>query len=57
MESIGFSCNFVFIASFHVLGLFIPKKSDALVGRGETFHVLRTSNFFSERSKVNFSKF
>jgi hypothetical protein len=24
---------FVFIANFHVLGLFIPKKSDALVGR------------------------
>jgi hypothetical protein len=22
------------IADFHVLGLFIPKKSDALVGRG-----------------------
>jgi hypothetical protein len=35
MESIGFTCkkNIFFIANFHVLGLFIPKKSDALVGR------------------------
>jgi hypothetical protein len=35
MESIGFTCkkNIFFIANFHVLGLFIPKKSGALVGR------------------------
>jgi hypothetical protein len=30
-------------ADFHVSGLFIPKKSDALVGRVSTFHILQTS--------------
>jgi hypothetical protein len=34
-HSIGFTCkkNIFFIANFHVLGLYISKKSDALVGR------------------------
>jgi hypothetical protein len=33
--SIGFATGKIifFIADFHVLGLFIPKKSDAQVGR------------------------
>jgi hypothetical protein len=31
-----------FIANFHVLGLFIPKKSDAQVGRVNTFIILHT---------------
>jgi exosome complex RNA-binding protein Rrp4 len=34
MESIGFTCKKEKnIAYFRVLGFFIPKKSDALVGR------------------------
>jgi hypothetical protein len=37
MESIGFTCK-----KNHVLGLFIPKKSDALVGRVSTFNILET---------------
>jgi hypothetical protein len=33
-----------FIANFHVLGHFIPKKSDALVGRVNTFIILHTKS-------------
>jgi hypothetical protein len=37
-----FHLQFFFIANFHVLGLFIPKKSDAQVRRVNTFHILQT---------------
>jgi hypothetical protein len=30
------------IADFHVLGLFMAKKSDAQVGHVNTFHILQT---------------
>jgi hypothetical protein len=30
-------------ADFHVLGLFMAKKTDAVVGRVSTFHILQTS--------------
>jgi hypothetical protein len=33
MESIGFTGKKKINANFNVLGLFMPKKSDALVGR------------------------
>jgi hypothetical protein len=33
MESIGFTCKKKINANFQVLGLLIPKKFDALVGR------------------------
>jgi hypothetical protein len=37
--------NFLFnsIANFYVLGIFKPKKTDALVGRVWTFHIMQTS--------------
>jgi hypothetical protein len=38
------------IANFHVLGLFIPSKPDALVGRVNTFIILYTKEF--KKSKL-----
>jgi hypothetical protein len=35
-------CALKIMANFHVLRLFIPKKSDAQVGRVNTFHILLT---------------
>jgi hypothetical protein len=37
-----------FVANFHVLGLFIPKKSDAQVGRVNTFHA-HIANYIRKR--------
>jgi hypothetical protein len=41
--SIGFvAVKMIFFAGFHVLGLFIAKKSDAQVGRVNAFIILHT---------------